>query len=131
MSTLRVRHLRLRSSAGVRTALSEKALLCEEEYPHERTEIRLAHALVSRRRSSGPAFIDQMHRTLNRIHPHFDSVWVDDHLLPWAEWQSNDTPYLECLTTIAYFAAAYPTLNLEPVSSASLTATPACWQDGS
>lgn len=61
--------------------------------------------------SSGPAFIDQIHHTLNRIQPHFDSVWVDDHLMPWAQWQSNDTPYLECLTTIAYFAAAFPTLK--------------------
>ena len=31
--------------------------------------------------------------------------------MPWATWQANDTPYLECLTTIAYFAAAYPTLK--------------------
>jgi alkanesulfonate monooxygenase SsuD/methylene tetrahydromethanopterin reductase-like flavin-dependent oxidoreductase (luciferase family) len=31
--------------------------------------------------------------------------------MPWAEWQSNDTPYLECLTSIAYFAGAYPTLK--------------------
>jgi alkanesulfonate monooxygenase SsuD/methylene tetrahydromethanopterin reductase-like flavin-dependent oxidoreductase (luciferase family) len=61
--------------------------------------------------SSGPAFVDQIHRTLGRIHPHFDSVWVDDHMMPWAAWQSNDTPYLECATTIAYFAAAYPGLN--------------------
>jgi len=61
--------------------------------------------------SSGTAFLDQLHQTLDRIHPHFDSVWVDDHMMPWAEWQSNDTPYLECLTTIAYFAAAYPTLK--------------------
>jgi alkanesulfonate monooxygenase SsuD/methylene tetrahydromethanopterin reductase-like flavin-dependent oxidoreductase (luciferase family) len=61
--------------------------------------------------SSGPAFIDQIHQTLQHIHPHVDSVWVDDHLMPWATWQSNDTPYLECLTTIAYFAAAYPTLH--------------------
>jgi len=61
--------------------------------------------------SSGPAFVDQIHRTLSRIHPYFDSVWVDDHMMPWAEWQSNDTPYMECTTTIAYFAAAYPTLK--------------------
>ncbi|MEJ2558189.1 MAG: LLM class flavin-dependent oxidoreductase [Anaerolineae bacterium] len=61
--------------------------------------------------SSGPAFIDQIHHTLDRIQPHFDSVWVDDHMMPWAEWQSNDTPYLECLSTIAYFAAAYPRLK--------------------
>ncbi len=61
--------------------------------------------------SSGPAFIEQIHHTLQCIHPHVNSVWVDDHLMPWATWQSNDTPYLECLTTIAYFAAAYPTLK--------------------
>lgn len=61
--------------------------------------------------SSGPAFVEQIHNTLERIHPHIDSVWVDDHLMPWADWQPKDTPYLECLTTIAYFAAAYPTLT--------------------
>jgi alkanesulfonate monooxygenase SsuD/methylene tetrahydromethanopterin reductase-like flavin-dependent oxidoreductase (luciferase family) len=32
-------------------------------------------------------------------------------MIPWGAWQSKDTPYLECLTTIAYFAAAYPTLK--------------------
>jgi alkanesulfonate monooxygenase SsuD/methylene tetrahydromethanopterin reductase-like flavin-dependent oxidoreductase (luciferase family) len=61
--------------------------------------------------SSGPAFVDQIQHTLERIHPHFDSVWVDDHLMPWAAWQPNDTPYLECLTTIAHFAALFPTLK--------------------
>ncbi len=61
--------------------------------------------------SSGPAFVEQIHNTLRRVHTHFDSVWVDDHVMPWAAWQSNDTPYLECMTTIAYFAAAYPTLT--------------------
>src|SRR5918997_327022 len=61
--------------------------------------------------SSGPTFVEQIHHTLKRIHPHIDSVWVDDHVMPWADWQSKETPYLECLTTIAYFAAAYPTLT--------------------
>lgn len=61
--------------------------------------------------SSGPAFVEQIHNVLRRVHSHFDSVWVDDHVMPWATWQSNDTPYLECMTTIAYFAAAYPTLT--------------------
>src|SRR5437867_2426840 len=61
--------------------------------------------------SSGRAFIEQIHHTLQRIYPYVDSVWVDDHLMPWAAWQPKDTPYLECLTTIAYFAATYPTLK--------------------
>ena len=61
--------------------------------------------------SSGPAFVEQIHNVLRRVHPYFDSVWVDDHVMPWAAWQSNDTPFLECMTTIGYFAAAYPTLT--------------------
>jgi len=61
--------------------------------------------------SSGPAFIDQIHHTLERIEPHFDSAWVDDHVIPWADWQPKDTPYLECVSTIAYFAGAYPSLK--------------------
>ncbi|MBI3960806.1 MAG: LLM class flavin-dependent oxidoreductase [Chloroflexi bacterium] len=61
--------------------------------------------------SRGPAFVEQIHNTLRRVHPYFDSVWVDDHVMPWAAWQSNDTPYLECMTTIGYFAALYPTLK--------------------
>jgi alkanesulfonate monooxygenase SsuD/methylene tetrahydromethanopterin reductase-like flavin-dependent oxidoreductase (luciferase family) len=46
------------------------------------------------------------------MHQQIDSVWMDDHLMPWAEWQPKDTPYLECLTTIAYLAAAYPSLTV-------------------
>ncbi len=61
--------------------------------------------------SSGPVFLDQLHQTLSRIQSHFDTAWVDDHMMPWAAWQSNDTPYTECLTTLAYFAATYPDLQ--------------------
>ncbi len=61
--------------------------------------------------SSGPAFTQQIHQMLQRLQPHFDSVWVDDHLFPGFPGLSNDTPYLECLTTIAYLAAQHPTLK--------------------
>ena len=61
--------------------------------------------------SDGTAFVAQIDKTLGRVGAHFDSVWVDDHLMPWAPWQSNDTPYLECMTTITHFAARYPTLQ--------------------
>jgi alkanesulfonate monooxygenase SsuD/methylene tetrahydromethanopterin reductase-like flavin-dependent oxidoreductase (luciferase family) len=62
--------------------------------------------------SSGPAFVEQIHHTLQRLQPPIDSVWMDDHLMPWADWQSKDTPYLECLTSMAYIAAAYPSLTV-------------------
>ena len=61
--------------------------------------------------SNGPAFVEQLHHALQRIAPHFDSVWVDDHVLPGSAWLSNDTPYLECLTTIPYLAALHPVLT--------------------
>jgi alkanesulfonate monooxygenase SsuD/methylene tetrahydromethanopterin reductase-like flavin-dependent oxidoreductase (luciferase family) len=61
--------------------------------------------------STGPAFTEQIHQTLHRLPPHFDSVWVDDHLFPGFSGLSNDTPYLECLTTIAHLAALHPTLT--------------------
>ncbi len=61
--------------------------------------------------SSAPVFLDQLHHVLARMQPPFDSVWVDDHVIPGAGWISNETPYLECLTTIAHLAAAHPTLR--------------------
>ena len=61
--------------------------------------------------SSGPIFMEQNHNILRRFHSHFEAVWVDDHMMPWATWQSNDTPYLECVSTIAYLAGMYPMLK--------------------
>lgn len=61
--------------------------------------------------SSGPTFLSQIRHALDLVEPHFDSAWFDDHVMPWAPWQSNDTPYLECTTTIAYLAALYPSLQ--------------------
>lgn len=61
--------------------------------------------------SDGPTFVEQIHQTIRRILPDAHAVWVDDHVMPWAEWQPPDTPYLECLTTSAFFAAAYPSLT--------------------
>lgn len=61
--------------------------------------------------SSAADFLDQLQRALAHLQPHFDSVWVDDHVVPGSSWLPNDTPYLECLTTIAYLAPLYPHLQ--------------------
>lgn len=57
--------------------------------------------------SSGPAFVDQLAETLQQVEYAFDSAWMDDHFIPWAAWQSPQTPYLECVSTIAYLAGAF------------------------
>jgi alkanesulfonate monooxygenase SsuD/methylene tetrahydromethanopterin reductase-like flavin-dependent oxidoreductase (luciferase family) len=61
--------------------------------------------------ASAPAFIDQIARVLEKIEGRFDSAWADDHFIPWATFQSPDTPFLECMTTLAYLAAAFPRLR--------------------
>jgi alkanesulfonate monooxygenase SsuD/methylene tetrahydromethanopterin reductase-like flavin-dependent oxidoreductase (luciferase family) len=61
--------------------------------------------------SDGATFVEQIHDILRRIEPTFDSVWVDDHMFPGFPGLSNDTPYLECLTTIAYLATAHPKMT--------------------
>lgn len=61
--------------------------------------------------SSAADFLDQLQQALAHLQPHFDSVWVDDHVIPGSSWLPNDTPYLECLTTIAYLAPLYPHLQ--------------------
>ena len=61
--------------------------------------------------SDGTTFVQHIHGTLQRIQPYIDSVWVDDHVIPWFAGISPDTPYLECVSTIAYFAGAYPALK--------------------
>ena len=61
--------------------------------------------------STPTAFMDQLTASLDYAQNHFESVWVDDHFWPWATFQADDTPYVECMTTIAYLAARYPTLK--------------------
>lgn len=57
--------------------------------------------------SSAVDFAAQVRNVIGRIENSFDSVWVDDHFMPWAPWQSNDTPYVECMTTIATLAGEF------------------------
>lgn len=41
----------------------------------------------------------------------YDSAWVADHFIPWPDWQEEDTPTIECLTTISYYSALYPQIK--------------------
>ena len=61
--------------------------------------------------TSGQQFIDQIHSNLEVASEHFASAWVADHFVPWASWQAVDTDTVECWTTTAFLAAAYPRLT--------------------
>ena len=79
--------------------------------------------------SSASVFVAQVHQALQHIQPRFDSVWVDDHVVPGSAWLRNEIPYLECLTTIVHLAssASFAQIwhkRLVPVLPQSRT----CWQ---
>ena len=61
--------------------------------------------------SAGQRFIDQIHANLQIVSEHFASAWVADHFVPWARWQAVETDTIECWTTTAFLAAAYPRLT--------------------
>jgi alkanesulfonate monooxygenase SsuD/methylene tetrahydromethanopterin reductase-like flavin-dependent oxidoreductase (luciferase family) len=62
--------------------------------------------------SSATAFVDQITTFMAHVDETFDSVWMDDHFVPWAAWQSPETPYLECISTMAYLAAKFPHVKI-------------------
>ncbi len=62
--------------------------------------------------SRGQVFVRQIHDMLRVVTRHFDSVWVADHFVPWARWQSPDVDTLECFSTMAYIAGAFPQLQV-------------------
>lgn len=62
--------------------------------------------------SSGADFVAQIEAILWRLPDAIESVWIDDHFWPWARWQAPETPYLECATTMAYLAGAFPKLKI-------------------
>ncbi|HSJ43225.1 MAG TPA: LLM class flavin-dependent oxidoreductase [Euzebyales bacterium] len=51
--------------------------------------------------------VAQLEHMLATIADSYDSVWFDDHLLPWADFVPTDAPALECLTSIAYLAGRH------------------------
>lgn len=61
--------------------------------------------------SRGSTFVDQITDTLDRVQGRFDSAWVADHFIPWAEFEADDTDTLECLTSICFLAGAFPELD--------------------
>jgi alkanesulfonate monooxygenase SsuD/methylene tetrahydromethanopterin reductase-like flavin-dependent oxidoreductase (luciferase family) len=58
--------------------------------------------------SKGTEFRQQIMDNLRQIQGKFDSAWVADHFIPWANFQSDETDTLECLTAINYLAGAFP-----------------------
>jgi len=59
----------------------------------------------------GQEFVAQILRSLERVEESFDSAWLSDHMMPWADWQSRDTDNLEAWTTINYLIGVFKRLS--------------------
>jgi len=61
--------------------------------------------------ATGQDFIAQILHPLERVEGSFDSAWLSDHMIPWADWQSRDTENLEGWTTINYLIGLFKRLS--------------------
>jgi alkanesulfonate monooxygenase SsuD/methylene tetrahydromethanopterin reductase-like flavin-dependent oxidoreductase (luciferase family) len=59
----------------------------------------------------GPQFIAQILRALEGVEGQFDSAWLSDHMIPWADWQRSDEDNLEGWTAINYLMGAFKRLS--------------------
>ena len=57
--------------------------------------------------SCGPDFIKQIANFIGELDQAFESAWVCDHFIPWADFVPNTTPNLEGFTTIAYLSGVF------------------------
>ncbi len=61
--------------------------------------------------SSGEEFMKQIYGFIEALKGDFESAWVCDHFIPWADFVGKDTPTLEGFTAISYLAGAFPDLK--------------------
>jgi alkanesulfonate monooxygenase SsuD/methylene tetrahydromethanopterin reductase-like flavin-dependent oxidoreductase (luciferase family) len=59
----------------------------------------------------GQEFITQILRSLESVEGTFDSAWLSDHMIPWADWQRPDTDNLEGWTTVNYLMGMFKRLS--------------------
>ena len=60
--------------------------------------------------SSGEEFVNQVLRFLRNLEDSFDSAWVCDHFVPWAEFALKTAPTCEGFTAISYLSGEFQRL---------------------
>jgi len=60
--------------------------------------------------SGSVEFVEQILRFVGELELIFDSAWVDDHFVPWADFISINTPTLESFTTVSYLSGVFKKL---------------------
>ncbi len=61
--------------------------------------------------SKGKEFVNQIKRSLEELEDLFDSAWISDHFIPWADFVPKNTDILECWTTLCYLSGLFKRLK--------------------
>ena len=75
--------------------------------------------------SRGRQFVLQIIGFLRGLEAEFDSAWVSDHFVPWADWERRDTDILECLSAISFLSALFEGLDFGSIVLCSSYRNPA------
>jgi alkanesulfonate monooxygenase SsuD/methylene tetrahydromethanopterin reductase-like flavin-dependent oxidoreductase (luciferase family) len=59
----------------------------------------------------GQEFIAETLRSLESVEGNFESAWLSDHVIPWADWQDPATDNLEGWTTLTYLMGLFKRLS--------------------
>jgi alkanesulfonate monooxygenase SsuD/methylene tetrahydromethanopterin reductase-like flavin-dependent oxidoreductase (luciferase family) len=59
----------------------------------------------------GQRFIAEVLRSLESVEADFDSAWLSDHVIPWADWQNPATDNLEGWTMLNYLMGMFKRLS--------------------
>ena len=59
----------------------------------------------------GQEFIAEIRRSLEKVEGNFDSAWLSDHVIPWADWQNPATDNLEGWTALNYLMGTFKRLS--------------------
>jgi alkanesulfonate monooxygenase SsuD/methylene tetrahydromethanopterin reductase-like flavin-dependent oxidoreductase (luciferase family) len=66
--------------------------------------------------SDSATFHRQVHENVAAVaESGYDSAWIADHFVPWADFKPVDAPTLECWTTLTRFSALFPNLTWGPI----------------
>ena len=57
--------------------------------------------------SDSSEFFSQIYRNLAEIEHDFDSIWIQDHFLPWIEGSYQNAPLPEAWTNLTFLATRF------------------------
>jgi alkanesulfonate monooxygenase SsuD/methylene tetrahydromethanopterin reductase-like flavin-dependent oxidoreductase (luciferase family) len=75
--------------------------------------------------SPATGMVEQVEEHLRRLDGHIEAVWVQDHLMPEVPWTQSSWDSIEAWSTLAHYAAAFPSYRFGHIVLANSFRSPA------